>query len=120
MAFPIQAEFGRDGAIDKLVSELQAGLQRRTGSAGIDFLINNAGGGSYANTAGTREEFYDQTFALNLRTPFFLTLGGGSIMPLAPPNRRRLDLTQSDLFRDRARPMVVSRLRGWAWQGAIA
>lgn len=90
MAFPIQAEFGKDGAIDKLVSELEAELLRRTGSADIDYLINNAGGGGYANTAGTSEAFYDQTFALNLRTPFFLTQkllprlrSGGSVINIS-------------------------------------
>ena len=89
-AFLIQAEFGTAGAIDKVVRELEAGLAERTGEAGLDILVNNAGGGGYANVAQTSEEFYDSTFDLNARTPFFLTQallsrlrGGGSVINIS-------------------------------------
>jgi len=72
-AFAIQAEFGQPGALDKLVQELETELLRRTGDAGLDILINNAGGGGYATVADTSEDYYDLTFVLNVRTPFFLT-----------------------------------------------
>jgi NAD(P)-dependent dehydrogenase (short-subunit alcohol dehydrogenase family) len=89
-AFLIQAEFGRPGAIDKVVSELEAELLRRTGDAGLDILINNAGGGGYATVPETTEESYDRTFDLNTRTPFFLTQkllprlrSGGSVINIS-------------------------------------
>ena len=89
-AFLIQAEFGRPGAVDKVVSELEAELLRRTGDAGLDILINNAGGGGYATVPETTEESYDRTFDLNTRTPFFLTQkllprlrSGGSVINIS-------------------------------------
>jgi NAD(P)-dependent dehydrogenase (short-subunit alcohol dehydrogenase family) len=89
-AFLIQAEFGKPGAIEKLVRELEAGLVRRTGNPGLDILINNAGGGGYATVPDTSEAFYDQTFDLNTRTPFFLTQkllprlrSGGSVINIS-------------------------------------
>ena len=89
-AFLIQAEFGKPGAIDKTVAELRAGLLSRTGSSGLDVLVNNAGGSGYKTVAEMTEEFYDYTFDLNTRTPFFLTKAlmddlraGGSVINIS-------------------------------------
>lgn len=89
-AFAIQAEFGTPGAIEKVVGELEAELLRRTGDGGLDVLVNNAGGGAYASVQDTSEQVYDQAFALNTRTPFFLTQAllprlrrGGSVINLS-------------------------------------
>jgi 3-oxoacyl-[acyl-carrier protein] reductase len=40
-AFPIQAEFGVDGDVEKLFADLEAGLA----GAGLDILVNNARSG---------------------------------------------------------------------------
>jgi 3-oxoacyl-[acyl-carrier protein] reductase len=100
-AFLIRAEFGKPGAVDKVVSELELELVRRTGDAGLDILINNAGGGTYATASETTEECYDQTFALNTRTPFFLTQkllprlrSGGSVINISS-EATRLHLVQT-------------------------
>lgn len=100
-AFLIRAEFGKAGAIDKVIAELEAELVRRTGDAGLDILINNAGGGEYATVSETTEEYYDQTFVLNTRTPFFLTQRllprlrrGGSVINISS-EATRLHLVQT-------------------------
>jgi NAD(P)-dependent dehydrogenase (short-subunit alcohol dehydrogenase family) len=89
-AFAIQAEFGASGAIEKVAGELETELLRRTGDDGLDILVNNAGGGEYASVQETSERLYDQAFALNTRTPFFLTQAllprlrrGGSVINLS-------------------------------------
>ena len=89
-AFLLQARFGAPGAIAKLVGELDAELQRRGAHSGLDILVNNAGGGSYANVETTSEAFYDATFDLNARAPFFLTQAllpklrrGGSVINIS-------------------------------------
>jgi 3-oxoacyl-[acyl-carrier protein] reductase len=88
--FLLQAQFGTPGAVQKLVSELDAELRKRGTDGGIDVLVNNAGGGGYSKVADTTEEYYDRTFDLNARTPFFLTQAllpklraGGSIVNIS-------------------------------------
>jgi 3-oxoacyl-[acyl-carrier protein] reductase len=89
-AFLIQAEFGKPGAIEKAVGELRSGLQSRAGNDGLDILVNNAGGSGYRSVAEMTEEFYDYTFDLNTRSPFFLTKAllpnlraGGSVINIS-------------------------------------
>lgn len=89
-AFLIEAKFGQPGAIAHHVEEFNAGLVERTGGSGLDILVNNAGGNGYKNVAEMTEEFYDYTFDLNTRTPFFLTQAllptlrdGGSVINIS-------------------------------------
>lgn len=89
-AFLVQAEFGKPDAIVQAVDDLRAGLVERTGSDALDILVNNAGGSGYKNVAEMTEEFYDYTFDLNTRTPFFLTQAllpslraGGSVINIS-------------------------------------
>jgi 3-oxoacyl-[acyl-carrier protein] reductase len=56
-----------------LISALDAELRRRTGTGGLDILVNNIGGGDYGTIATTTPEAYDTTFLNNVRAPFFLT-----------------------------------------------
>ncbi len=72
-AFAVQARIGDPGAIEKLVASLDDEFIRRTGSRGIDILINNIGGGEYSTIESTSEEEFDWTFANNVRGPFMLT-----------------------------------------------
>lgn len=74
-AFAIQARLGTLSEINKLVSALSVELKRRTGSDGLDILVNNIGGAGPGTTANTSEELYDWTFSNNVRSPFFLTQG---------------------------------------------
>lgn len=72
-AFAIQAELGPDGSIERLVEALDAEFTRRTGSNGLDILVNNIGGGVPARIEATSEELLDAAFSTNLRIPFLLT-----------------------------------------------
>jgi NAD(P)-dependent dehydrogenase (short-subunit alcohol dehydrogenase family) len=72
-AFAIKARLGEPGANEALVETLVAELKRRTGEGGLDILVNNIGGGEYGSIVTTTPELYDQTFANNVRSPFFLT-----------------------------------------------
>jgi 3-oxoacyl-[acyl-carrier protein] reductase len=72
-AFAIQARLGEQGSNEVLVEALDAELNRRTGSGGLDILVNNIGGGEYGTIATTTQQQYDHTFSNNVRSPFFLT-----------------------------------------------
>lgn len=71
-AFAVQAKLGEPGAHEALV-EAVIGEFRRRGRSGLDILVNNIGGGDYGTLASVTPEQYDQTFANNVRSPFFLT-----------------------------------------------
>lgn len=72
-AFAIKAKLGEAGANEALIEALDAELKRRTGSGRLDILVNNIGGGGYGTIATTTREEYDNIFANNVRSPFFLT-----------------------------------------------
>ena len=72
-AFAVQAKLGGQAVAEQLASALDEELVRRTGSGGLDILINNIGGGEYAPILAVTEEFYDATMSNNLRAAFFLT-----------------------------------------------
>jgi NAD(P)-dependent dehydrogenase (short-subunit alcohol dehydrogenase family) len=72
-AFAIKARLGAPGANEAVVEALVPELRRRTGRGGLDILVNNIGGGDYGTVVTTTPEQYDETFANNVRSPFFLT-----------------------------------------------
>jgi NAD(P)-dependent dehydrogenase (short-subunit alcohol dehydrogenase family) len=72
-AFAVQARLGEPGAHRALAEAVAAEFRRRTGSPGLDILVNNIGGGDYGTIASVTPEQYDQTFSNNVRSPFFLT-----------------------------------------------
>lgn len=72
-AFAVQAKLGGQAEARKLAAALDAELTRRTGSNGLDILINNIGGGDYATILDVDETFFDDLFANNVRAAFFLT-----------------------------------------------
>lgn len=72
-AFAVQAKIGEPGEIEKLVAALDREFTARTGSTGLDILINNIGGGGYATIASITAEEFDQTLGNNVRGPFLLT-----------------------------------------------
>lgn len=72
-AFAAQAKLGGEAAAQQLATAIAAEFTARTGSPGLDILVNNIGGGDYAPMLEVTEAFYDQTMANNLRGAFFLT-----------------------------------------------
>ena len=72
-AFAVQARLGGEAEAMKLARAIEAEFTARTGSGGLDILVNNIGGGDYAPMLEVTEAFYDQTMANNLRGAFFLT-----------------------------------------------
>ncbi len=72
-AFAVQARLGGEAEAIKLADAMAAGFSARTGSGGLDILVNNIGGGDYAPMREVTEQFFDQTMANNLRGAFFLT-----------------------------------------------
>ena len=72
-AFAVQAKLGGEVEARKLADAIGQEFTARTGSAGLDVLVNNIGGGEYATMLDVTEEFYDQVMANNLRGAFFLT-----------------------------------------------
>lgn len=72
-AFAVQGKIGAPGEVEKLVSALNAELVKRTGTNGLDILVNNIGGGDYGPISEVSEERYDREMSNNVRGPFFLT-----------------------------------------------
>ena len=72
-AFAVQAKLGGEAEALKLAAAIGSEFTARTGSDGLDILVNNIGGGEYAPILDVSELFYDQLMANNLRGPFFLT-----------------------------------------------
>jgi NAD(P)-dependent dehydrogenase (short-subunit alcohol dehydrogenase family) len=71
-AFAGQAKPREPGAHHALVEAVITEFRRRDRS-GLAILVNNIGGGDYGTLASVTPEQYDQTFANNVRSPFFLT-----------------------------------------------
>ena len=75
----IRADLGRLEDVERLASEVN----------GVDVLVNNAGAFPFAPTHEVESAEFDDTYALNVRAPFFLTAalaprmaanGGGAIV----------------------------------------
>jgi 3-oxoacyl-[acyl-carrier protein] reductase len=71
--FLLRKALGSAGAAADLASALNAELRTRTGDAGLDIVVNNVGGTSYANIEATTPEIYDKIFADNVGSTFFVT-----------------------------------------------
>jgi NAD(P)-dependent dehydrogenase (short-subunit alcohol dehydrogenase family) len=72
-AFAVQAQLAGEAEAGKLAAALDEELSRRTGSRGVDILVNNIGGGDYGGILAVDEAFFDQMVNNNVRGPFFLT-----------------------------------------------
>ena len=80
--FLIKTALGSFGAAEEVAAALVGELSRRTGSTGLDILINNAGGGPTADVDATTPEIFEKVLSDNLRGPFYLT-------KVLKPNLRR-------------------------------
>lgn len=71
-AFLVQAELDTLKGVYALYDALDAALIERTGTSQFDILVNNAGIVLRATIENTTEEMFDQSFAVNVKAPFFL------------------------------------------------
>ena len=60
-------------AYSRFASDVQELLQDRFGQSRLDYLVNNAGAGSYSTFESTSPETFDEAFAVNVKAPYFLT-----------------------------------------------
>ncbi|MGP4105129.1 SDR family oxidoreductase [Nonomuraea sp. KM90] len=67
-AFPIHAELGIEGDVATLFAGLEAGL----GGKPLDILVNNAAISDGTPFEHVTPEWFDRSFAVNVRAPFFI------------------------------------------------
>lgn len=72
-AFLLKKKLGSSSSAVEMAAELAAELERRTGKSGLDILVNNVGGGDYADMQATTDEVFDTVVSTNMRVPFFVT-----------------------------------------------
>ena len=73
-AVAIQADLASHAAVERLADEAEAAF------GGVDFLVNNASVFPAERIGEVDELLWDQTFAVNLKAPFFLTQRLGAEM----------------------------------------
>jgi NAD(P)-dependent dehydrogenase (short-subunit alcohol dehydrogenase family) len=71
-AFAIGTTLGDEPAAEALAAKLSEELAARTGSGGLDILVNNIGGGDYGGILQVDQAFYDGMMSNNVRGGFFL------------------------------------------------
>jgi NAD(P)-dependent dehydrogenase (short-subunit alcohol dehydrogenase family) len=71
-AFPVHAELGVPGDVDRLLENLDAGLREHGAGPELDILVNNAGIVVGQPVDSVTPEDFDRLFAVNVRAPFFL------------------------------------------------
>lgn len=72
-AFAFQLDTRDINSFDLFTQQLTAQLTEQSGSANIDFLVNNAGTGLYMPVADTTEAQLDDLFNIHYKGVFFLT-----------------------------------------------
>jgi NAD(P)-dependent dehydrogenase (short-subunit alcohol dehydrogenase family) len=72
-AWVYQLNVANSASFGSFVENLMADLKARTGSAKINYLVNNAGIGHYSAIADTTEEALDQMYAIHVKAPFLLS-----------------------------------------------
>ncbi|MFL6074913.1 MAG: SDR family oxidoreductase [Mycobacteriales bacterium] len=71
-AFPVHAEMGVPGDVDRLVENLDAGLREHGAGPELDILVNNAGIVVAADVESVTPDDFDRLYAINVKAPFFL------------------------------------------------
>lgn len=71
-AFAIGQPLGVDGDAAALFAQLDAELERRTGTTRLDVVVNNAGIAPQGGLAETTEQLFDEMIAVNTRAPLFI------------------------------------------------
>lgn len=88
--YALQLDSSNVKSFDNFYTELSDLLKAKTGSAHIDYLINNAGTGIYNSFADTTEEQFDEMMNIHFKGVYFLTQkalplinDGGSIINIS-------------------------------------
>jgi 3-oxoacyl-[acyl-carrier protein] reductase len=76
-AFSVQADLAEPGAADTLIDALAAELR----GGPLDILVNNAGIGAPGGIGAVSEADYDRVFAVNTKSPFFITRRALELIP---------------------------------------
>lgn len=71
-AFTVGADLSLPNGTYSLYSQLDLRLEEETGSTRFDFLVANAGIAGEGSLGSTRAEWFDELFAVNTRSVFFL------------------------------------------------
>jgi NAD(P)-dependent dehydrogenase (short-subunit alcohol dehydrogenase family) len=89
-AIACQLNISNIKTFDAFVNEITRHLQEHEGSPNFDFLINNAGTGTYGSVTDTTEEQFDEMVNIHFKGVFFLTQkllpfmnDGGSIINIS-------------------------------------
>jgi len=61
------------GLFSHFANDVRNILQNQFGQSHLDYLINNAGVGLYSAFEDASQEKFDETFAINVKAPYFLT-----------------------------------------------
>ncbi|MBF6327115.1 SDR family oxidoreductase [Nocardia transvalensis] len=82
-AFAVQAQLGTPGAVEQLLLGTQAGLVELTGSTRLDILVNNAAAAGFAGAGpdAVTEQYIDNCYTVNAKTPFFLIQKSLELIP---------------------------------------
>jgi NAD(P)-dependent dehydrogenase (short-subunit alcohol dehydrogenase family) len=87
-AFAVGSDFVTEDAVDQLFTGLRRGLDGRP----LDILVNNAAVGHTGSLQSATPQDFDRVFAVNLRTPFFLTQ---RVLPLLSDGGRIINISSS-------------------------
>lgn len=103
-AFLIKTALGSFEAAQELAAKLETELVSRTGESGLDFLVNNAGGGPLADTDATTPEIFEKVLGDNMSGPFYLTK---VLKPRLRDNGRVIFMSSLGARKGRATPQYV-------------
>jgi NAD(P)-dependent dehydrogenase (short-subunit alcohol dehydrogenase family) len=89
-AVALQLDVGNSRSFDAFAAEVRSALQRHWQRTQFDYLLNNAGLGSYASFETTTEEQFDELMNVHFRGVFFLTQ---KLLPLIADGGRILNVS---------------------------
>lgn len=89
-AFALQLDTRDVKSFDGFFKQLSSELEKERGSANFDFLINNAGTGSYAPIADATEDQFDEMMNIHFKGVYFLTQ---KALPLLNDNGRIVNIS---------------------------
>lgn len=97
-AFAVGADLSAPDGTDALFAQLDAELYRRAGSNSVDILVANAGVAGPGSLGSTSAEWFDELFAVNTRSVFFLLqqaqsrlADGGRVVAMSTGLTKRAD-----------------------------
>ena len=89
-AVMLQLDVGRSDSFADFGAKVEQALREQFERQRFDFLINNAGVGTYASFAETTEAQFDQLVAIHVKAPFFLTQ---KLLPLISDGGRIINVS---------------------------